>query len=52
MADEPFIRWNWIAGHLGDIGSRTIQHLELTGIAVGIGFVLAMHCPFSRCESA
>ena len=42
MSDEPFIRWNWIAAHLGDIGSRTIQHLELTGIAVGIGFVLAM----------
>src|SRR5918996_3358511 len=42
MEGEPFIRWNWIAAHLGDIGSRTIQHLELTGIAVGIGFVLAM----------
>ena len=42
MEAEPFIRWSWIAAHLGDIGSRTIQHLELTGIAVGIGFVLAM----------
>ena len=42
MAEEPFIRWNWIAGHLGEIGARTIQHLELTAIAVAIGFVLAM----------
>ena len=39
---EPFIRWNWITGHLGDIGARTVQHLELTGIAVGVGFVIAM----------
>src|SRR2546427_13185296 len=42
METEPFIRWNWIAGHLGEIGSRTVQHLELTAIAVGIGFAIAM----------
>jgi osmoprotectant transport system permease protein len=41
-ATEPFIRWNWIGAHLGEIGARTVQHLELTGIAVAIGFVLAM----------
>ena len=39
---EPFIRWNWITGHLGEIGARTVQHLELTGIAVGVGFAVAM----------
>ncbi len=39
---EPFIRWNWITGHLSEIGARTLQHLELTGIAVAIGFVIAM----------
>jgi len=39
---EPFIRWNWIGSHLGEIGARTVQHLELTGIAVGVGFVIAM----------
>lgn len=42
MTSEPFIRWSWIASHLGDIGSRTLQHLELTGIAVGVGFGVAM----------
>jgi osmoprotectant transport system permease protein len=42
MPAEPLIRWGWIGAHLGDIGARTLQHLELTGIAVGIGFVLAM----------
>jgi len=39
---EPFIRWNWIGDHAGEIGARTLQHLELTGIAVGIGFAIAM----------
>lgn len=42
MTTEPFIRWNWIGSHLGEIGSRTVEHLELTGIAIGIGFVLAL----------
>ena len=32
MSGEPFIRWNWITAHLGEIGARTLQHLELTGI--------------------
>jgi osmoprotectant transport system permease protein len=40
--NEPFIRWNWIGSHLGEIGSRTLEHLALTGIAVGVGFVLAL----------
>jgi len=42
MKAEPFIRWNWIGAHLGDIGSRTLQHLELTGIAVGVGLVVSL----------
>lgn len=39
---EPFIRWDWVAGHLDDIWTRTIEHLTLTGLAVGIGLVAAM----------
>ena len=39
---EPFVRWDWVAGHLDDIWARTIEHLTLTGIAVGLGFVIAM----------
>jgi osmoprotectant transport system permease protein len=42
MTQEPFIRWNWIGSHLGDIWARTVEHLVLTGIAVGLGFVLAL----------
>ncbi len=38
---EPLILWDWTFDHLPDIGQRLVQHLELTSIAVGIGFVLA-----------
>jgi osmoprotectant transport system permease protein len=38
---EPLVRWDWIAGHVGDIGGRLLEHVELTVIAVGIGFVIA-----------
>jgi osmoprotectant transport system permease protein len=41
-ASEPWVRWNWVAGHtdriLGDLG----QHVELTVIAVAAGFLLAI----------
>ena len=40
--NEPLVRWDWVGSHLDDIWARTIEHLTLTGIAVGIGFVLAM----------
>ncbi len=39
---EPLIRWDWIVLHLGDIALRIEQHLILTGIAVGVGFVLSL----------
>ena len=42
MTAEPFVRWSWIADHLDDIWARTIEHLELTGIAVGVGFAIAL----------
>ena len=38
---EPLIRWDWIAGHLDEIGQRLVQHVELTAIAVGVGTVIA-----------
>lgn len=41
-ADQPFIRWDWIADHTDDIWAHTVEHLVLTGIAIGLGFVLAM----------
>jgi osmoprotectant transport system permease protein len=38
---EPLILWDWAFNHLPDIGRRLIEHLQLTAIAVGLGFVLA-----------
>ena len=40
-AGEPLILWDWTFNHLPDIGQRVVEHLELTAIAVGVGFVLA-----------
>jgi osmoprotectant transport system permease protein len=39
---EPLIRWDWLVTHLGDIGQRLVEHLMLTGIALGIGFALSL----------
>jgi osmoprotectant transport system permease protein len=38
---EPLILWDWTFSHIPDIGHRVLEHMELTGIAVGLGFVLA-----------
>ena len=38
---EPLIRWEWIGGHLDEIGMRFVQHVELTAIAVVSGLVIA-----------
>jgi osmoprotectant transport system permease protein len=38
---EPLIRWDWIATHLDEFAFRLVEHVELTVIAVGIGFVIA-----------
>lgn len=40
--DEPLVRWDWVASHLDDVWTRTVEHLVLTGIAVGVGFAIAM----------
>jgi osmoprotectant transport system permease protein len=39
---QPFVRWDWVVGHLDDIGTHTIEHLRLTGLSMGIGLVLAI----------
>ncbi|HVR89224.1 MAG TPA: ABC transporter permease [Candidatus Limnocylindria bacterium] len=40
-AGEPLIRWDWIAGHLDEFAQRLFEHVELTVIAVGLGFIVA-----------
>jgi osmoprotectant transport system permease protein len=36
------IDWGWILDHLDDLAGRTVQHVILAGIAVGIGFVVSL----------
>jgi osmoprotectant transport system permease protein len=33
--------WAWASDHLGAVAGRTLQHLELAGIAVGLGFAIS-----------
>jgi osmoprotectant transport system permease protein len=39
---EPLILWDWTFNHVPEIGQRVVEHLMLTGIAVSVGFVLAI----------
>jgi osmoprotectant transport system permease protein len=38
---EPLVRWDWIASHLDEFAFRLAEHVQLTVIAVGVGFVIA-----------
>jgi osmoprotectant transport system permease protein len=38
---QPVIRWEYVGDHLQEIRSALVQHLELTFIAVGIGFAIS-----------
>jgi osmoprotectant transport system permease protein len=40
--DQPLVQWDWIPSHLGDILARLVEHLVLTGLAIGIGFAIAL----------
>jgi osmoprotectant transport system permease protein len=40
--DEPLIRWDWIGRHLDDVATQLLQHLELTGLALGIGLLISL----------
>jgi osmoprotectant transport system permease protein len=39
--EEPWIRWDWVGRHTDQILGALGQHVELTVIAVVVGFVLA-----------
>lgn len=40
-AGEPFFRVEWILANLDEIGSRLVQHVLITALAVSIGFALS-----------
>jgi osmoprotectant transport system permease protein len=39
---ESWVWWEWVGDHLGDIGRAVREHLVLTGIAVGLGLLIAL----------
>ena len=42
IAQNGTFCWDWVQGHWGDIlQPRLLEHLEMTAIAVGIGFAIA-----------
>lgn len=41
LAAEPLIRWDWVADHASEIGSQVLEHVELTVIAIVIGFAIS-----------
>jgi osmoprotectant transport system permease protein len=38
---EPLVEWGWVVRHLDDILRKLVQHMELTVLAVGIGFLIS-----------
>jgi osmoprotectant transport system permease protein len=41
-ASDPWIRWDWVQSHTTRITDALVQHIELTVIAVGVGFLFAV----------
>jgi osmoprotectant transport system permease protein len=42
QTDRPLIDWSWLARNLDDIWDRTLEHLYLTVLAVGMGLVISL----------
>jgi len=42
MEGKPLVDWDWISRHLDDVGTRTLQHLELVLIPLALGFVVSL----------
>ena len=41
MTAETFFDWEWIRDHVGEIGQLSVDHVVLTGLAVGIGLLIS-----------
>lgn len=42
ISQGPLVDWSWIGDHTDDIATRMLEHIELTVIAVGLGFVISL----------
>lgn len=43
---DPWVRWDWVSRHTGDIATATRQHVELTAIAVVLGLAISFPLAF------
>lgn len=39
---DAFFRWDWVFSHLDDVWEKVVEHLILTGLALGIGLVISL----------
>ena len=39
---EPLVRWDWVFDHGEDILHWLLQHIQLTAIAIGVGFAISL----------
>jgi osmoprotectant transport system permease protein len=42
VRSQDFFRWDWIFSHLDEIWFRTLEHLQLMGVALAVGFLVAL----------
>jgi osmoprotectant transport system permease protein len=42
QASESFVDWGWIWDHLDEIWERVLEHVVLTGIALGVGLAISL----------
>lgn len=42
QANDAFFRWDWVFSHLDDIWEKVVEHLVLTGIALGVGLAISL----------
>jgi len=42
LTAQPWVQWDWLGRHWVDVLQATLQHLELTGVAVGVGLSLSL----------
>lgn len=40
--ERPFFDWGWIGRNVDSILERAVEHIVLTGVAVGVGFALSI----------
>lgn len=40
--ERPFFDWSWVARNLDEIWEQTLEHLTLTGVALGVGLSISL----------